>query len=98
MIAGCAGRLRVAFDLLPRQSGSVLSVAVYLHATQIACLWGFSPPLDLTAAVPVRVEIPLDKADICPTPVTATSMDVIVNGSVETASRQEFNVHYLFVP
>ena len=98
IIAGCRGRLRMAFDLVPRQSGPVLEVLVYMHAPQIACLWGKSAPFALTAGVPVRVEIPLENADACTTPLTATSMDVIVDGPIETASRQEFTIHYDFLP
>jgi hypothetical protein len=98
MIAGCQGRLRMAFDLVPQQSGPVLGVSVYMHAPQIACLWGRSPSFNVTAGATVHVEIPLDNADACATPLMATSMDVVVDGPVQIASRQEFTVNYLFVP
>ena len=101
MIAGCQGRLRMAFDLMPQQSGPVLGVSVYMHAPQIACLWGRSPSFALAAGTPVHVEIPLDNADnaaVCATPLMATSMDVIVDGPIQIASRQEFTIRYLFVP
>lgn len=98
LIAGCKDRLRIGFDLVPQQSGPVLGVSLYMHAPQIACLWGRSAPFTVTAGAPVHLEIPLDHADVCATPLTATSMDVIVDGPVQIASRQEFTVHYDFVP
>jgi hypothetical protein len=98
-IDGCKGRLRMAFDLQPQSTGHVLYVRVYLHATnQIACLRGQTSPLDLEAGVATRVEVSLDPADQCSTPVTLVSMDGIVEGPVEVASRQEWTLHYVFAP
>lgn len=99
MIAGCRGRLRMTFDLYPQLTGHVLYVRVYLHAaSQIACLWGQTGPFELQAGVPARVEVSLDQADQCRTPVTLVSMDGIVEGTVEVASRQVWTLHYVFAP
>jgi hypothetical protein len=99
MIEGCRGRLRVFFDLLPQSAGHVLYVRVYVHATnQIACLWGETSSFDLRAGATARVEVSLDNADRCMTPVTLVSMDGIVEGTVEVASRQEWTLHYVFAP
>lgn len=99
MIEGCKGRLRMVFELHPQSAGHVLYVRVYLHATsQIACLWGQTSALDLKAGVPARVEVSLEHADKCSTPVTLVSMDGIVEGPVEVASRQEWTLHYVFAP
>jgi hypothetical protein len=40
----------------------------------------------------------LDNADRCPTPVTMATLDVVVEGTVEVASRQEWGLRYEFVP
>jgi hypothetical protein len=98
-IAGCKGRLQMAFDLRPQSAGHVLYVRVYLHATnKIACLWGQTSPLDLEAGVATRVEVSMDDADRCGTPVTLATMDASVEGPVEVASRQEWALHYVFAP
>jgi hypothetical protein len=98
-IAGCKGRLQMAFDLRPQSAGHVLYVRVYLHATsKIACLWGQTSPLDLEAGVTTRVEVPMDNADQCGTPVTLATMAGVVEGPVEVASRQEWALHYVFAP
>ena len=99
LIEGCAGRLRMAFDLHPPSTGHVLYVRVFIHATnQIACLWGQTGEMDLQAGVVRRVEIPLDDADRCGTPVTIATMDAGVEGTIEVASRQEWALHYVFAP
>jgi len=99
MIEGCKGRLRMAFNLLPQSAGHVLYLRVYIHATnQIACLWGETSSFDLRAGVVARVEVSLNNADRCGTPVTLVSMDGIVEGPVEVASRQEWTLNYVFAP
>jgi hypothetical protein len=94
---GCGGRLRMTLVLHPRATGHVLAVRVYLHASnQTACLSGRTDALDLRAGEPVRVEVPLAVADDCATPVTIVSMDGIVEGTTEVASRQEWTLRYVF--
>jgi hypothetical protein len=99
MIEGCKGRLQMVLELHPRSTGHVLYARVYLHATtQIACLWGQTSPFDLQAGVAARVEVLLDNADRCGTPVTLATMAGIVEGPMEVASRQEWTLHYTFAP
>ena len=48
LIEGCAGRLRMVFDLHPSATGHVLFMRVFAHATnQIACLSGGTGAFDL---------------------------------------------------
>jgi hypothetical protein len=44
------------------------------------------------------MEVLLDEADVCPTPVTIENMAVNVEGTVEIASRQEWGLRYTFTP
>jgi hypothetical protein len=77
----------------------VLDARVFLHATtQRACLLGQTGSFDLEAGVTKRIEVVLDGADACPTPVTFASMAAVVGGTVEVASRQAWQVHYVFAP
>jgi hypothetical protein len=99
LVDGCRGRLRLAFDLQPQSAGHALYARVHLHATnQITCLWGEASAFDLQAGVPRRLEMILDNAGRCATPVTMAFMDVVVEGTVEVASRQEWGLRYEFVP
>ena len=98
-IEGCRGRLRVFLDLHPPSSGHALYARVFLHATsQIACLLGQTGAFELEAGVPKRIEVVLDNADRCATPVTFATMAGVVEGTVEVASRQTWTVHYVFAP
>lgn len=98
-IEGCKGRLRVVFDLRPQSAGHVLYLRVYVHATnQVACLWGETSSFDVRAGVVTRLQVSLDNADRCGTPVTLVSMDAVVEGPVEVASRQEWALNYAFAP
>ena len=97
LIAGCANRLRMQFTLAPAQSGSVLYVAAFLHATnKIACLSALTGPMELVAGQSRPVEIVFDRADACGVPLTIASMAVVVEGTVQVASRQEWTVAYTF--
>jgi hypothetical protein len=99
LIEGCAGRLRMSFDLHPTSTGHALFMRVFVHATnQIACLWGETGEFDLQAGVVRRIEIPFDNADRCGVPVTIATMDAGVEGTIEVASRQEWALHYVFAP
>ena len=96
-IEGCRGRLRVLLDLQPPASGPALHARIFLHATnQIACLLGQTRSFELEAGVTKRIEVVLDGADACRTPVTFATMAAVVEGPVENASRQAWQVHYVF--
>ena len=99
LIEGCRGRLRMVFNLVPRSTGHALYFRVYIHATnQIACLWGETSSFDLPAGVATRIEVSFDNADQCGTPVSLVTMDGVVEGTVEVASRQEWALRYVFAP
>ena len=98
-IEGCAGGLRMTFLLNPPSDGSVLYARLYLHATNLrACLWGEIAPFAVRARVPVTIEMPLDRADRCGTPLDIATMALVVDGTIEVASRQTWTLRYLFAP
>jgi hypothetical protein len=99
LIEGCAGRLRMTFLLNPPSNGPVLYARLHLHATNLqACLWGEIAPFTVRARVPVTIEIPIDRADRCGTPTSIATMALVVEGTVEVASRQTWTLQYLFAP
>jgi hypothetical protein len=99
-ITGCAGRVRMTFDVQSATGGHVLFMRAYLHdARKIACLTASTGPFDLAAGQTAAVEVGFDQADdVCGTPLTITNMDAGVEGTVEIASRQEWAVRYGFAP
>ena len=99
-IAGCAGRVRMTFEVRSAAGGHVLFMRVYLHDTRkTACLTASTGPFDLAAGQTSTVEVVFDQADdVCGTPLTITNMDAGVEGTVEIASRQEWAVRYGFAP
>jgi hypothetical protein len=98
-IEGCRERLRIFLDLHPPSTGHALYARVFLHASnQIACLLGQTGAFELEAGVPKRIEVVLDGADRCRTPVTFATMAGVVEGPVEVSSRQAWSLHYVFAP
>ena len=96
-IAGCVNRVRMRFVLSPPASGPVLHVVAYLHATnKVACLSALTGPFELQQGQSRSVELVFDRADNCGVPVTISTMAVVVEGTVEVASRQEWTIGYLF--
>jgi hypothetical protein len=97
--AGCAGRVSMTFDLVPTASGHVLWTSGFLHAdTGRACLTARTAAFDLRAGVPARITLAFDQSDDCRTPVQVATMAVVVEGTVEVGSRQEFSVRYELAP
>ena len=97
--AGCRGRLRMAFRLMPTGTGSVLWVRVFLHASsKRACFMATGEPLALRAGEARMVEVVFTEYDACATPFEIATMAAVVEGTVEVASRQEWAVHYSFMP
>jgi len=89
----------MAFELRSASGGPVLWVSGFLHATNlIACLSARTGFLELRPGEPALVELVFDRADRCATPVTIATMAVVVEGPVETASRQEWALRYTFAP
>jgi hypothetical protein len=99
-IGGCAGRARMTFTVRSATGGPVLFMRAYLHDTgKIACLTASTGPFDLVAGQPRQVEMVFDQPDdVCVPPLKIATMDAGVEGSVEIASRQEWAVHYSFLP
>jgi hypothetical protein len=87
------------FSLTPSQSGSVLWVVGFLHATnKVACLSAMTGPMELVAGQARAVELVFDRSDDCAVPLTIATMAVVVEGTVQVASRQEWTVSYGFTP
>jgi hypothetical protein len=99
-VAGCAGRVRMTFNVQSTTGGHVLFMRAYLHDTRkIACLTASTGSFDLGAGQRSAVEMVFDQADdVCGTPLTIATMDAGMEGTVEIASRQEWGVRYGFAP
>jgi hypothetical protein len=98
-IVGCRGRVTIRLALQPSSGGPVLYVRVFLHSlSQQACLIGQTGPLVLQAGTTESVEVLLDQADECRTPVDIRTMAAVVEGTVEVASRQQWGITYTFSP
>ena len=98
-IEGCAGRMEMTFQLDPSFDGPVLSMRIYLHATNmIACLWGETPPFTVQGRVASTVRVPITNADRCGTPTTIATMAAVVEGPTQIGSRQTWSLHYVFAP
>jgi hypothetical protein len=99
-IAGCAGRLRLSFKLRSTGAGTVLFSAATLHgANKTACLSAVGTGFALAANATVLVDLVFDQFNAsCALPFDAMNMAVTVEGTVEVASRQEFEIRYRFTP
>jgi hypothetical protein len=96
---GCAGRLQVTVRLTPSGSGTALYVAAFLHASNMrACLLARTGPLILRAGEGLPVILLFDQADACAVPTDITHLAVVVEGTTEVASRQEWGVAYRLMP
>lgn len=99
-IAGCAGKLRLSFRLRSAGAGTVLFTGATLHgANQIACLSAAGPGFPLAASATLSLDLVFDQFNAaCALPFDVTHMAVTVEGTVEVASRQEFDIRYRFTP
>jgi hypothetical protein len=100
--AGCAGRIRMAFRLSPTGTGPVLYCVGFLHAAdKTGCLQGRTGPLSLHAGESQTIEVVFDQVDAsdrCRTPLDLTDLALVVEGTVEVASRQEWGLRYRLAP
>lgn len=99
-IAGCAGKLRISFRLRSSSAGPVLFTGATLHgANKIACLTASGGGFSLAANAIVTLDLVFDQFNsVCAVPFDATNMAVAIEGTVEVASRQEFEIKYRFSP
>lgn len=92
---GCAGRITIRLDLLSPIGGTVTGLSVFLHGTNLqACLTGRIVAFELPAGTKRRVDVVLDQADQCGTPVEIRNADAAVEGPNGIAARQEWGVLY----
>ena len=98
-IAGCVGRLRMRFVLRAQETGPVLHVNAFLHATNLqACLIAGTGEFTLGQNETRTLELVFDRSDDCAVPLTIATMAVVVEGPVQIASRQAWSVQYTFTP
>jgi hypothetical protein len=97
-ISGCAGRVEMQFLLRAHEPGHVLGVRAFLHAaTNLrACLLAETGPFDLARGEVRTLSIAFDRFDDCGIPLTIATMAVVVEGTVEVASRRAWQVTYRF--
>jgi len=94
--SGCDGRIRMRFALRNPIGGSVLYATAFLHASnRLACWRATSGPFRLEAGVTDELLAVFDQRDpTCFTPSEIATMKVVVEGTVEVASLQEWAIHY----
>jgi hypothetical protein len=95
--SGCDGRIRMRFRLLNRTGGPVLDAIGFLHGSnKLACWRGTTGPFRLEAGVTSELLVVFDQRDprACVAPSEIATMKLVVEGTVETASLQEWVVHY----
>ncbi len=98
---GCPQQVRMRFRLLSPSTGTVLWVVGFLHGTNIAaCLSARAEGFTLEAQQPREVELVFDTPDLdaCAPPATIAHLAVVIEGTVEVASRQEWAVVYQLDP
>ncbi len=101
-VEGCRGRLAMSFRLLSRQNGTASRMDVFLHATnQAACLMTRTGPIEVRAGIPLDLDLVLNQTDLtdfCRAPLTMATMDAVLTGPIEVASRQAWSLFYRFEP
>lgn len=96
-VANCPRRVTMAFLLRAQEAGHVLGVRAFLHATNLqACLLAETGPFDLASGEIRTLLIEYDQAADCGVPLTIATMAVVVEGTVEVASRRAWTVAYTF--
>jgi hypothetical protein len=100
VIAGCAGKLRLSLRLRSTSAGPVLWTAATLHgANRQACLSAAGDGFTLAANSTTTLDLQFDQFDAgCALPFEVLNLAVVLEGPVQTASRQEFGVRYRFTP
>jgi hypothetical protein len=97
--SACINRITMRVRLVPAQSGPVLYVAGFLHASnKQACLSTRTGPFALAAGEPRDLEVVFDQSAGCGVPLTIETMALVVEGTVEVASRQEWTIRYELRP
>jgi hypothetical protein len=98
-ISRCERRVVMRFALHAREAGSVLGVHAFLHATnRLACLMTSTGPFELARAETRQLAIVFDRSANCPVPLDIATMAVVVEGTVEVASRRAWTITYTFAP
>ncbi len=94
--SGCDGRIRMRFALRNPTGGPVLYATAFLHASnKLACWRSTSPPFRLEPGVTVELLAVFDQRDpTCAAPSEIATMKLVVEGTVEVASLQEWAIHY----
>ncbi len=94
--SGCDGRIRMRFRLLNPTGGPVLDAIGFLHGSnKLACWRGTTGPFRLEAGAATEVLIVFDQREpLCAAPSEIANMKLVVEGTVEVASLQEWAVRY----
>jgi hypothetical protein len=98
-LSGCANRVAMQFTLRAQDAGHVLGVRAFLHATNLqACLLAQTGAFDLARGEVRPLAIVFDRTEACGMPLTIATMAVVMEGTVEVASRRAWAVTYTFRP
>jgi hypothetical protein len=99
LLSGCVNRVVMRFSLQAQDAGHILGVRAFLHATnRRACLVAQTGPFDLGSGETRPLSLVFDHAEDCGVPLTIATMAVVVEGTVEVASRRAWSVTYTFEP
>jgi hypothetical protein len=93
--SGCDGRIRMRFRLRNPTGGPVLDAIGFLHTTSLLACWrGTTGPFRLEAGA-TEVLIVFDRREpACFAPSEIATMKLVVEGTVEVASLQEWAIRY----
>jgi len=96
---GCTGRIRMTLDLVSPTGGPVTGLNLFLHDTNLqACLIGRAGAFELSPGRTQRIEVVLDRADQCRTPIEIRNADATLDGPNQIAARQEWGILYSLAP
>jgi len=101
-LTGCAGRLRMTFQVRSESGGLVDGTRVYLFGSGgLACLWGSVDSFRVAPRETASFDVVFDRADtsqLCRTPVRIINMAAVLEGTIQIATRQEWGLTYDFTP
>lgn len=93
--SGCDGRIRMRFRLRSPTGGPVLNAVAFLHAQNLLACWrATTGPFQLAAGDSELAFVFDQREPACAAPNSIETMKLVVEGTVEVASLQEWKIHY----
>lgn len=96
-IAGCSGRIRIRFRLIPALDGPALFTRAWLFSSdRRACLTADGERMALKGGVAADVDMTFDRADDCGVPLDVSHLKFVIEGPVPVSSSREWGIRYAF--